>query len=87
MKNILSNVPTNKENAKNDEEIAAPFSENLDSSSIKESQESATTAKVIKKESDTEESVAEKVEGSILLKSTLLRISSTTTKRMMTINT
>ena len=55
-----------------DEESRGSFYQNIKTSPIKDDQESATTAKVIKKESDTEESVAEKVEGSIILPTALI---------------
>ena len=66
----MSNVRTNKENAKNDEASSEAFYQNIKTSSIKDDQESATTVKVTKKDIETEENVAEKVEGLPFLKAT-----------------
>lgn len=59
----------NTKNAKNDEESRWSFYENMETSSIKESQEFDTTAKVTKKEQDIEENVVEKGKGVTSFKS------------------
>lgn len=71
----------------NSEQIEFPSSLTKDSNSIEKESDNKSSKDIAKKCTNKKEKVAEKVEGSILLKSTLLRISSTTTKRMMTINT